>query len=83
MEHTEGFQDNTITPQGPFLVPVTLGLPNGRKVPVYAMVDSGAVHCFVDAGFVRCHRIPVQNKETPLLVEFIDLTDFIFFFSFY
>ena len=36
------------------------------------MVDSGADSCFIDMTFVKQHRIPVQDKETPTLVESID-----------
>ena len=57
---------------GPFLVPVKLCLPDGCWLFVYAMADSGADCCFIDMAFMKQHRIPVQDKETPTLVESID-----------
>ncbi|KAL8182151.1 UNVERIFIED_CONTAM: hypothetical protein K2H54_045474 [Gekko kuhli] len=58
--------------QGPFLVPVKLYLPDEHWLLVYAMIDFRAACCFIDTAFMEQHQIPLQPKETPVLVEAID-----------
>ncbi|KAL8169107.1 UNVERIFIED_CONTAM: hypothetical protein K2H54_038031 [Gekko kuhli] len=53
-------------------VPIKIQLPDERWLFVYAMLDSGAAHCFIDAAFVKQHQIPVQPKEMLTLVEAIN-----------
>ncbi|XP_054826969.1 uncharacterized protein LOC129324030 [Eublepharis macularius] len=59
-------------PPEPFLVPVKLCLPDGRWLFVYAMIDSGASRCFMDAKFAAQHQIPLRAKKNPTVVEVID-----------
>uniref|UniRef100_A0A8C5MC00 Gypsy retrotransposon integrase-like protein 1 n=1 Tax=Leptobrachium leishanense TaxID=445787 RepID=A0A8C5MC00_9ANUR len=63
---------NNTPPVSPLLtMPVVLQWTNHR-IPIKAMIDSGASSCFIDVDFAAKFSIPVQNKRLPINIHLID-----------
>lgn len=54
-----------------FSVSVTLQC-NGRYVNTHAMIDSGAMYCFIHTDFVKEHGFPKHCKPVPIEVQTVD-----------
>jgi len=39
------------------------------NIPIKALLDSGATHCFLDSSLVSDHRLPVQTLPQPLCLR--------------
>lgn len=54
-----------------FLVSSTLKSDN-KTVTTHAMIDSGAMSCFVHTDFIKEHGLPSIDKTTPIEVQTVD-----------
>ena len=43
-----------------------------HNIKVSALLDSGALACFIDKDFIKCHKLPLVTKKYVVFVEVID-----------
>ena len=51
-----------------FIIPLSFG---PQKLKTLALLDSGALACFLDEEFAKCHNIPLVQKAKPIHIEVI------------
>ena len=63
---------NTIfNPEEHIIIPIELRFQK-LTIKLYAMIDSGGTSSFIDADFVRKHKIPLIEKPIPWILEAVD-----------
>ncbi|CAG8617369.1 16103_t:CDS:1, partial [Dentiscutata heterogama] len=55
-----------------FVISVSIQLSNKSMLPINALIDSGALACFLNYTLVYKYNLPINTKSTPLSVEVID-----------